>query len=168
MRAGGSMIEPRFDDDPDAIDFVRAHPDGATFEEIGDALGITIGEARRIARSAIRKLQRAEGAPIGYDAGDPVREPSETVDRWIVDVRDAMKKIGEWAGDAPLRDELLSPAGLRLHALADAMDFRVRRVNQIIRRAEVHDMPRRWYGPGDGWGPGGRRSTWLSDRGGFT
>lgn len=144
--------EPRFSDDPDAVAFVREHPDGATIEEVAAALGITYNEAHRISKRALRKLQRAEGAPVTYDLGAPVQPTDEATQP---DVEPTS------ADDDALREELLSPAGLRLHALADAMDYRIRCVHQIVRYGEVAMQPRRWYGPGDGWGVGGHRTSWL-------
>lgn len=148
--------DTRFADDHVALAFVREHPDGATFEEVADALGISAGEARRIAKRAIRKLQRAEGAALTYDLGDPVQPVDEPTQADVAPTE---------PDDVPLREELLSPAGLRLHALADAMDFRIRCVHQMVRYGEVAMQPRRWYGPGDGWGPGGRRTSWLVEPG---
>jgi plasmid maintenance system antidote protein VapI len=147
-----SMLRGDWRIDQDTRDFVREHPDGATLEEIAVAMGVDENEVHRVSKRAIRKLQRPEGAKITYASGPRAARTDEATQPDVAAVQ---------PDDVPLREELYSPAGLRLHALADAMDHRIRCVHQIVRYGEVAMQPRRWYGPGDGWGVGGRRTTWL-------
>lgn len=44
--------------DPWAQAFVDAHPDGASLEEVGDALGVTRERVRQIELIAMRKIQQ--------------------------------------------------------------------------------------------------------------
>lgn len=48
-----------YEDDPWAQQFVAAHPDGATLEQVGAALGIVRERVRQLEESAIRKCRRA-------------------------------------------------------------------------------------------------------------
>lgn len=48
-----------YHEDPWAQAFVAAHPDGATLEQVGAALGIVRERVRQLEESAIRKCRRA-------------------------------------------------------------------------------------------------------------
>lgn len=47
-----------WEDDLWAQEFVQKHPCGATLEEIGEALGVSMQRVRQIEEKALRKLRR--------------------------------------------------------------------------------------------------------------
>lgn len=62
MADGGGMYEHlRYADDLDAQRFVASHPDGATRDEVGVALGLTREGVREIEKRAAQKLVRGRG-----------------------------------------------------------------------------------------------------------
>lgn len=69
--AKGATVHPTlpFARDPDAQRFVADHPDGATLEQVGDALGVTRERVRQLERTALGRL-RKRAALAGIDPSD--------------------------------------------------------------------------------------------------
>lgn len=72
-----------WDEDPRALAFIEAHPDGATSSEIAEALGCTRESVRLALRSAIEKLLHGL-ADRGISADD-VRGMMRADPRWHVE-----------------------------------------------------------------------------------
>jgi DNA-directed RNA polymerase sigma subunit (sigma70/sigma32) len=66
MRARAAAVHPTlpFERDEAAQRFVEEHPEGASLNEIGEALGVTYERARQIEAAAMAKLR---GIPLRLD-----------------------------------------------------------------------------------------------------
>lgn len=110
----------RYSDDPAAIAFVAAHPDGASHEEIGQFLGISRERVRQIQDQIFRSLGD-RCAAVGIEAGTnpPVRRWRERPVE--VEEEEAEVEEAEEAESAPMEDGGHSDLSRRIEALLDSI-----------------------------------------------
>lgn len=168
---GESVVHPstEYSEDP-AAQMITSMPEGATLEQIGEAIGCTRERVRQIEVSALKKL-RKRVAEFGLTDADLFTSHAST-DRHVAPAppsapREAVARDDElvrgsvaWSrassatgrGDArtsPLLEELYSPEGLRLAEATLELEQRAARVAALVARMPPED-PRRIPPTADG------------------